>query len=182
MLLSVLASLSLSCAWEEEECSWFDDSDTYYCGYIELTSVPTDIPENTVELLLYENQISSIPPGLFSELSVCTDLELRRNNITEIGARAFEGFEIMKYNEVCEGCVFTRLCLSTGVVPALGVGVCSQWESGPGGGEYICDPAISVRVLCLFHNKSVELQLIHLWLVLLYNLSVPSYCYYWSTV
>ena len=82
MLLLVLASLALSCAWEEE-CSWFDDSDTYYCGYIELTSVPRDIPENTVELLLY-----------VSELSVCTDLEMRRNNITEIGARAFEGFEI----------------------------------------------------------------------------------------
>ena len=97
MLLSVLASLSLSYAWEEEECSWFDDSDTYYCGYIELTSVPTDIPENTVELLLYENQINSIPPGVFSWLSVCTDLELRRNNITAIGARAFEGFEILKY-------------------------------------------------------------------------------------
>ena len=56
--------------------------------------MPRDIPENTVELLLYENQISSIPPGVFSELSVYTDLEMRRNNITEIGARAFEGFDI----------------------------------------------------------------------------------------
>ena len=62
MLLSVLASLGLTCAWEEE-CSWFDDSDTYYCGYIELKSVPRDIPENTVELLLYENQISSSSTG-----------------------------------------------------------------------------------------------------------------------
>ena len=68
--ISVLASLVLSCAWEEE-CSWFDDSDTYYCGYIELKSVSRDIPENTVELLLYENQISSIPPGVISALSVC---------------------------------------------------------------------------------------------------------------
>ena len=41
---------------------------------------------------------------------------------------------------------------------------------------------ISVRVLCLFHNNSIELQLIHLLLVLLYNSSVPNYCYYWSAV
>ena len=89
---TVLASLALSCS-AEEECSWFDDEFTYYCGYNGLTSIPGDIPEDTVELLLYENQISSIPPGVFSALSACTDLEMRRNNLTEIGARAFEGFD-----------------------------------------------------------------------------------------
>ena len=46
----------------------------------------------------------------------------------------------------------------------------------------ICDLAISVRVLCLFHNNSVQLQLIHLLLVLLYDLLVQSYCFYWLTV
>ena len=41
---------------------------------------------------------------------------------------------------------------------------------------------ISVRVLHLFHNNSVEVQLIHLLPILLYNLLVSNYCYYWLPV
>ena len=41
----------------------------------------------------------------------------------------------------------------------------------------------SARVLRLCHNNSDELQLIHLLLVMLYNLSFfGTYCYYWLAV
>ena len=41
----------------------------------------------------------------------------------------------------------------------------------------ICGPVISVRVLHLSHNNLVNLQLMYLLLRILYNLSIPNYCY-----
>ena len=69
---------------------------TIFCTYYDhkssqLTEVPTDIPNGTTKVNLFDNQIFRIKMNSFMYLAVCTDIDLSKNNISEIEPDAFQG-------------------------------------------------------------------------------------------
>ncbi len=56
-----------------------------------LTSVPGDIPTEAKSVALWINKISSIPAGIFNNLSRCVRLNLGNNEITTIDSKSFTG-------------------------------------------------------------------------------------------
>ena len=66
--------------------------DDAFCGWAEgLTEVPMGIPPNVKNVLLHRNEITSIPSGIFSNLTESTYLNLERNKIAQLGPGMFEG-------------------------------------------------------------------------------------------
>ena len=82
-----------------QQCSfaqWWDPRDEYtdrkyYKTDLGLTAVPTNIPEEALKVILYGNKITRIEANVFSKLSQCTFINLRRNSIREVEAGAFNG-------------------------------------------------------------------------------------------
>ena len=56
----------------------------------DITEVPTDIPEETTRVVLWNN-IKDIRPGAFSHLSNCTDLVVYSNKLETIRADMWVG-------------------------------------------------------------------------------------------
>ena len=82
--------------------SWFDEwfidvERTYYKINEGLTSIPTDIPADALEVYLYHNCITRIEANVLSHLSVCKHLELNNNEITDIEPRAFNGLSALTW-------------------------------------------------------------------------------------
>ena len=66
--------------------------DDTYCGDRQgLTEVPRGIPHHVRTVFLYRNEITSIPSGIFSNLTKCKNLNLENNNITELRPGMFNG-------------------------------------------------------------------------------------------
>lgn len=63
----------------------------FYRTYWGLTEVPHDINAEALKIYLHYNAITTIPTGVFSHLSQCTDLLLTNNKISRILDAAFRG-------------------------------------------------------------------------------------------
>ena len=63
----------------------------------QLDTVPNDIPEDAVEVILSSNSITRLEPNTFSRLSQCTRLDLNYNHISEIEPGAFNGLTALSY-------------------------------------------------------------------------------------
>jgi len=59
------------------------------CRNLGLTQVPTDIPSDTVELRLENNQITEIGPHAFQTASQLKRIDLSRNKLRNVSAQAF---------------------------------------------------------------------------------------------
>ncbi|XP_059183411.1 uncharacterized protein LOC131962426 [Centropristis striata] len=66
------------------------------CSRNKLSTVPRDIPSTVTGLDLSENRFAKLQSGDFKNLSFVTELDLRRNYITQLGARAFVGLISLK--------------------------------------------------------------------------------------
>ena len=64
---------------------------TYYKVKQDLASIPIDIPIDAVGIFIESNLITKIQANLFHQLSQCTILSLRDNQIDEVEAGAFNG-------------------------------------------------------------------------------------------
>ncbi len=62
-----------------------------------LTHVPQDIPAEALEVYLWNNAITALPTGLFSDLNQWEDLRLEYNKISVIEDQAFSGLESLWY-------------------------------------------------------------------------------------
>ncbi|PAV56282.1 hypothetical protein WR25_15709 isoform A [Diploscapter pachys] len=58
-----------------------------------LTHIPSNLPSQTTEVRLEQNQISYIPPKAFQNLIHLKRLDLSKNSISEVAPRAFEGLK-----------------------------------------------------------------------------------------
>ena len=58
--------------------------------------VPVSSPVQVLRLLLVDNEITSIPSGIFSNLTQCQMLNFRNNMITELGPGMFDGLVSLK--------------------------------------------------------------------------------------
>ncbi len=65
----------------------------FYRTYWSLTSVPQDIPVEAVKVFLGGNSITSLPAGVFRNLTKCTTLALPLNEISLIEQGAFDSLE-----------------------------------------------------------------------------------------
>ena len=74
-------------------CQWPPGSraSIYDCGYGGLSEVPGDIPPETETLVLTGNNISSVEPGSFKNLTGCKELDLGENRIANLKAEMWEG-------------------------------------------------------------------------------------------
>ncbi|XP_062593385.1 leucine-rich repeat-containing protein 4C-like [Saccostrea cucullata] len=78
---------SVCFCWRTTDCNG-----TYVsCGGKGLTEVPTNIPTDTCELILYENKITTIQDNAFAGLYNLRKLWLYNNKITIIQTNAFNG-------------------------------------------------------------------------------------------
>ena len=83
---------------------------TIFCTYYDhkssqLTEVPTDIPNGTTEVNLFDNEIFRIKTNSFLYLAICTDMDLSKNIISEIESDAFQGLSSLtelhlEYNRI----------------------------------------------------------------------------------
>ena len=63
----------------------------YWKTHLGITSVPTDIPADALEVYIFRNSITKIEANMFSELSQCERLDLHSNQISDIQPGAFQG-------------------------------------------------------------------------------------------
>ncbi|XP_036429984.1 leucine-rich repeat-containing protein 3 [Colossoma macropomum] len=61
------------------------------CASRNLEDIPSDLPHDTVSLLLSSNHITKIPSQAFKELPRLQELDLSRNAIESVDAGAFQG-------------------------------------------------------------------------------------------
>ncbi len=80
---------------------WLKPNNTYvarhyrrYC--LNLTSIPSDIPEDAIEVKLYGNPIKTVRANTFPRLVNCTVLGLGWNEIIYIEVQAFNGMEAVE--------------------------------------------------------------------------------------
>ncbi len=83
-----------------------------------LTEVPGDIPSGTSDVGLQGNDITSLPPGVFSHLNQCRRLWLQQNQIAAIDTEAFRGLRSL-----------VELDMSFNNIPVLQSGVFTGLES-----------------------------------------------------
>ena len=79
-----------------KSCSKEDFNFLYQCEGCGLTQVPTDIPASAAKINLKNNNISDIPPAVFSHLTECTILWLEYNTLTHIEATYFVGLQSLE--------------------------------------------------------------------------------------
>lgn len=81
--------------WPEPRDEYTDKK--YYKMALGLIEIPTDIPEDSVEVYLSYNNITKIKANAFSQLANCTNLFLQRNQISEIEPGAFNELTALEY-------------------------------------------------------------------------------------
>ena len=69
----------------------------YYKQWLGLTSVPTDIPADALEIYIRHNTISRIRANAFSQLSQCRKLSLHQNKISEVESGVFNELKALTY-------------------------------------------------------------------------------------
>ena len=80
-LLGVLTSgVTLSCPGQ---CQCDQSTQVVNCSYQGLTTVPQDVPTYCKTLDLSNNHLSSLPPGVFDNLSALQDVDLSANNMKD---------------------------------------------------------------------------------------------------
>ena len=65
--------------------------------YSDITEIPDDIPDNTTRVTLFRNKITRIRANAFMNLSLCVELYLPFNLISEIEDGAFNGLESLQH-------------------------------------------------------------------------------------
>ena len=69
----------------------------YYKVNQNLTSIPTDIPPDALQVNITLNSIIKIEANAFSNLSQCEKIYLTRNMISEVETGAFNGLNALKW-------------------------------------------------------------------------------------
>ena len=67
----------------------------YYKVSLELTAIPTDIPDDALVVNITYNNITTIEADVFAKLSQCRQLYLDHNQISSIETRAFNGLKVL---------------------------------------------------------------------------------------
>ncbi len=79
------------------DATWFPSDRSFQEPNSGLTEVPHDIPAEALTVNLYGNSIILIPSEVFINLTQCTHLTLRVNQISIIERNAFRGMESLQY-------------------------------------------------------------------------------------
>ena len=67
----------------------------YYANDQDLTSVPVDIPPKSTRVYLQNNRIRNLESGVFSQLSVCIELDMSYNRLSNIERGSFRGLDTL---------------------------------------------------------------------------------------
>eukprot|EP00117_Sycon_ciliatum_P013791 scpid83824/ scgid14317/ Leucine-rich repeat transmembrane protein FLRT3; Fibronectin-like domain-containing leucine-rich transmembrane protein 3 len=89
---TIVLMLVMSVCTRAQQCPWPCSCSTpgyVYCGHLGLTSAPTGYPVNTTQLYLDNNQLSSLPVGIFNNQTHLTHLYLYRNQISSFQGNEF---------------------------------------------------------------------------------------------
>uniref|UniRef100_A0A8C9RN46 Leucine-rich repeat-containing protein 3 n=1 Tax=Scleropages formosus TaxID=113540 RepID=A0A8C9RN46_SCLFO len=90
LLVAFMTTLILGCP-KSCHCSEKNGLTVVQCASRDLESIPSDLPEDTVALLLASNRITKIPSQAFKGLPRLQELDLSRNAIEVVDAGAFRG-------------------------------------------------------------------------------------------
>ena len=119
-----------------------------------LTSVPSDIPADAVEVDLSGNSITRIPSGIFSHLVQCQSLHLDNNQISQIEPGAFNGLQRVDYISLHSN-QLRRLTSSMfeGLDRPLTL---SLYDHSPSGSFIPTNPLICDAALCWLKQEEIE--------------------------
>ncbi|XP_048835527.1 leucine-rich repeat-containing protein 3 [Brienomyrus brachyistius] len=90
LIMVLLATLVSACP-KSCHCTEKNGLTSVQCVSRNLDSIPSDLPEDTVTLLLGSNRITKIPRQAFKDLHWLQELDLSRNAIEAVDAGAFQG-------------------------------------------------------------------------------------------
>ena len=79
------------------EAVFYPSNLTYNMAHKQLTQVPKDIPENSVNIFLQNNKISTIADDTFIDNIYCEDLKLDHNKLENITNKMWKGLYSLKW-------------------------------------------------------------------------------------
>ena len=94
--VGVVVVCSLCCVLLSE-AAFYSSNLTYNMAHKHLTQVPSDIPENSVNIFLQNNKISTIVDYTFIDNIDCEDLKLDHNKLEKITEKMWKGLYSLKW-------------------------------------------------------------------------------------
>ena len=94
--VGVVVVCSLCCVLLSE-AAFYSSNLTYNMAHKQLTQVPRDIPENSVNIFLQNNKISTIADSTFIDNTDCEDLKLDHNKLEKITKKMWKGLYSLKW-------------------------------------------------------------------------------------
>ncbi|XP_039610898.1 leucine-rich repeat-containing protein 3 [Polypterus senegalus] len=91
LLLLMVTLQSISSCPKICHCTEKNGMKTVHCTSRNLETIPTDLPKDTVSLLLDSNKITKIPNNAFKDLYHLQELDLSKNAIETVDTSAFKG-------------------------------------------------------------------------------------------